>query len=659
MRKTGFQGDFAAFLTFLRTDPRFYAKTPEELLEARLRSSPSGWTASCRRSSAAAAPAVRRRAGARRTSRPSTPAAATSGRRSAARGPGPTGSTPTRSTSRPLYTLEALTLHEAVPGHHLQIALQQELTGLPAFRRFSGVGAFVEGWGLYSERLGLEAGFYQDPYSDFGRLTYEMWRACRLVVDTGHARAWAGRAQQAIDYLASNTALSLHEVRDRDRPLHLLARPGPLLQDGRAEDPGAARAGRDGARAALRHPRLPRRGPRATARAAAGARGAGRRVDRGGGGGQSHERGSRREAPFGPGTRRPASGSRASSSSRRPARSTRPRARAERAFEAVRRPCRPARRAEFLRAIAQQIAGPRGAAARARRRRDGPAAGAPRERARAHGRPDPPLRRADRGRLLGRRPHRPRAPGPQAPAAAGPAAHARRRSGPVAVFGASNFPLAFSVAGGDTVSALAAGCPVVVKAHPAHPGTSELAAAAIRTAARETRMPEGVFGMVHGASPEVGITLVTHPAIRAGGIHGLSARRADALRRGGHAARADPGLRRDGLLQSRVPPAGSAGRARRRRSPGASRLRSRSAPASSARTPGLAILIDSPRLERVSPGGRGAARGLARRHDGARRDQGGLRPGRRRGRPDRRRRRRGPRAGRGRPPGDRGPRGAL
>jgi alpha-ketoglutaric semialdehyde dehydrogenase len=92
--------------------------------------------------------------------------------------------------------------------------------------------------------------------------------------------------------------------------------------------------------------------------------------------------------------------------------------------------------------------------------------------------------------------------------------------GPVAVFGASNFPLAFSVAGGDTVSALAAGCPVVVKAHPAHPGTSDLVASALRTAAHETGMPSGVFGMLHGASPEVGITLVTHPAIQAAGFTG-------------------------------------------------------------------------------------------------------------------------------------------
>jgi len=112
--------------------------------------------------------------------------------------------------TRPLYNLEALTLHEAVPGHHLQIALSYELDNLPAFRRWSYISAFGEGWGLYSEWLGLEAGFYTDPYSNFGRLTYAMWRAARLVVDTGlHAKGWT--RQQAIDYLASHTALSIHE----------------------------------------------------------------------------------------------------------------------------------------------------------------------------------------------------------------------------------------------------------------------------------------------------------------------------------------------------------------------------------------------------------------------------------------------------------------
>jgi uncharacterized protein (DUF885 family) len=112
---------------------------------------------------------------------------------------------------RPLYVLEALTFHEAVPGHHLQGAIAREMANVPAFRRETYISAFGEGWGLYAEYLGIEAGFYQDPYSEFGRLTYEMWRACRLVVDTGiHAKGWS--RSQAIDYLASHTALSLHNV---------------------------------------------------------------------------------------------------------------------------------------------------------------------------------------------------------------------------------------------------------------------------------------------------------------------------------------------------------------------------------------------------------------------------------------------------------------
>ena len=210
MQQVKFEGDFAAFLQFLRTDPRFYAKTPEELLmhASRIAKRIDGKLPSLFKTLPRLPYTVE-----------PVPADIapkyTTGRYVGA----PQGSTQPgiywvntyKLDARPLYNLEALTLHEAVPGHHLQIALSHELANLPNFRRFSYISAFGEGWGLYSEWLGLEAGFYTDPYNNFGRLTYEMWRACRLVVDTGlHAKGWT--RQQAIDYMASRTALPIHEV---------------------------------------------------------------------------------------------------------------------------------------------------------------------------------------------------------------------------------------------------------------------------------------------------------------------------------------------------------------------------------------------------------------------------------------------------------------
>ena len=210
MKQVGFEGDFAAFLQFLRTDPRFYAKTPEQLLErvSRIAKRIDGKLPSLFKTLPRLPYTVE-----------PVPADIapkyTTGRYVGA----PQGSTQPgiywvntyKLEARPLYNLEALTLHEAVPGHHLQIALSRELENLPNFRRFSYISAFGEGWGLYSEWLGLEAGFYTDPYDNFGRLTYEMWRACRLVVDTGlHAKGWT--RQQAIDYMATRTALPMHEV---------------------------------------------------------------------------------------------------------------------------------------------------------------------------------------------------------------------------------------------------------------------------------------------------------------------------------------------------------------------------------------------------------------------------------------------------------------
>jgi uncharacterized protein (DUF885 family) len=224
IRATGFQGEFHAFVEHLRTDPRFYAATPEALLKE---------TAYVLKRIDGELPRLfktlpRTPYGIRTIPDASAPGSTTA-YYFPATGDGRCAGFYYVNTfdlkSRPLYEIEALSLHEAVPGHHLQIALQQELD-LPPFRRFYGFTEFVEGWALYAERLGLEMGFYQDPYSDFGRLSYEMWRACRLVVDTGlHALGWS--RQQAIDFMAANTSSTLLNIANEvDR---YIAWPGQAL----------------------------------------------------------------------------------------------------------------------------------------------------------------------------------------------------------------------------------------------------------------------------------------------------------------------------------------------------------------------------------------------------------------------------------------------
>jgi uncharacterized protein (DUF885 family) len=210
IRDVKFKGTFKEFISFLRTDPQFQPKTAEALLK----------------DAAFIAKTVEGKLPSLFGKLPRQPFTVvpvpeylapnyTSGRYSGA----PINSTrageywvnTSNLPNRTLYTLESLTQHQAEPGHHLQISLTQELTDLPEFRRNTYINAFGEGWGLYSEYLGHEMGFYKDPYSLFGRLTYEMWRACRLVIDVGiHSKGWT--REQAVAYLADNTALSLHEV---------------------------------------------------------------------------------------------------------------------------------------------------------------------------------------------------------------------------------------------------------------------------------------------------------------------------------------------------------------------------------------------------------------------------------------------------------------
>ena len=210
IESTGFEGSFAEFLDFLRTDPQFYHTTAEGLM--------SEYRDIAKR----ADPELTKVFGILpRTpygvievpdyaAKSTTTAYYQRGSLKAGR-PGYFFANTYALETRPRWEMEALTLHEAVPGHHLQISIQQELEGLPWFRQNPSYTAFVEGWGLYSESLGEEMGFYKDPYSKFGQLTYEMWRAIRLVVDTGmHYLGWS--RQQAIDFFKENAGKSEHDI---------------------------------------------------------------------------------------------------------------------------------------------------------------------------------------------------------------------------------------------------------------------------------------------------------------------------------------------------------------------------------------------------------------------------------------------------------------
>lgn len=210
IKQLEFKGSWQEFLAFLRADRQFYPKTPEELLMK------ASWLA---KRADGRLPAFFGKLPRQPYSVQPVPDELAPNYTGGRYSPAPPGASRGGEywvntyalETRSLYQLTALTLHEAVPGHHLQIALAYEIENAPEFRKKFYPHAYGEGWALYSEKLGVEMGLYDTPYDHFGRLSYEMWRACRLVVDTGiHSQGWT--RQQAIDYLASNTALSFHTI---------------------------------------------------------------------------------------------------------------------------------------------------------------------------------------------------------------------------------------------------------------------------------------------------------------------------------------------------------------------------------------------------------------------------------------------------------------
>jgi uncharacterized protein (DUF885 family) len=203
MEQVGFEGTLREFLTYLRTDPQFYADTPEDYLKQ------AAWYA--KKFDGVVPKYFGQLPRTRFGIKPFPPEIA----------PFTTGAAGGRETfwlntyrldTRPLYSLAALTLHESAPGHSFQMSLAAESDSLPDFRRDVYISAYGEGWALYCEKLGVEMGMYETPYDVFGMLSYQMWRAARLVVDTGlHSQGWS--REQAVEYLLENTAIGEHEIR--------------------------------------------------------------------------------------------------------------------------------------------------------------------------------------------------------------------------------------------------------------------------------------------------------------------------------------------------------------------------------------------------------------------------------------------------------------
>ena len=216
-------GDFASFLNYLRTSPRFYYDNPEDLFNAYLIMS---------KTIDPLLPKIfkvfpRAPYGVKPIPAESAPFTTTAYYNSPSKGkPGYFYANLYKPQSRPKYEIPVLTVHEAVPGHHFQISIAQELEGVPTFRKYQSFTAFVEGWGLYSEELGDFMGLYDDPYDKFGQLTYDMWRAIRLVVDTGmHYKGWTRDA--SIDLFLENTAKAQLDIENEvDR---YIAWPGQAL----------------------------------------------------------------------------------------------------------------------------------------------------------------------------------------------------------------------------------------------------------------------------------------------------------------------------------------------------------------------------------------------------------------------------------------------